>query len=127
MNGQMSVMRMALGAAAGVLSLMALSGCQASYGADVHNKTSTPVFAQLMVKANDKTMPATLGASRRLGPGDRAFVGPVRANKKPGSVYLLVDSMGNPSKPATADLLSGTAFVEVSQEDGGPLRISEKP
>lgn len=113
-----------------ILSLCAfalVAGCQADYGADIHNKTSTPVFAQLMVKANDKLNPASLGASRRLGPGDRASVGPVRANRRPGSVYLLVDSLPNPSKPSTVDLSPGTAFVEVSQEGGGPLRLSEKP
>lgn len=109
------------------LGLCTLAGCQADYGADIHNKTSTPVFAQLMVKANDRNQPATLGASRRLGPGDRGAVGPVRANQRPGSVFLVVDSLPNPSKPVTADLRPGTAFVEVTQEGSGPLRLSEKP
>ena len=111
----------------GLCVIGTVGGCQADYAADIHNKTSTPVFAQLMVKANDKLNPATLGASRRLGPGDRASVGPVRANRRPGSVYLLVDSLPNPSKPVTADLSPGTAFVEVSQDGNGPLRLNEKP
>ena len=113
--------------AIGLCAFALITGCQADYGADIHNKTSTPIFAQLMVKANDKLNPATLGASRRLGPGDRGSVGPVRANRRPGSVYLLVDSLPNPSKPSTVDLSPGTAFVDVSQEGNGPLRLSEKP
>lgn len=111
----------------GLGAFVLLTGCQANYMADVHNQTAAPVFAQLMIKANDRSQGATLGAARRLGPGDRAAVGPVRANKAPGSVYLSVDSMGNPSKPSTADLNPGTAFVVVTQEPGGPLRIAEKP
>jgi hypothetical protein len=108
-------------------SFAALGACQADYGADIHNKTSTPIFAQLMVKANDHNQPAVLGASRRLGPGDRGAVGPVRANARPGSVYLLVDSLPNPSKPSGVDLAPGTAFLEVNQDGNGPLRIQEKP
>jgi len=112
-----------------LVSALALPGCQSNYAADIHNKTPTPVFAQLMVKANDRNQPATLGAQRRLGPGDRAAVGPVRANIRPGSVYLLVDSMPNPSRPVSADLTPGTAFIEITQEGdamGGQLHIAEK-
>ncbi len=106
---------------------LALAACQADYGADIHNTTSGPVYAQLMVKANDRNQPATLNATRRLGPGDRGTVGPVRANARPGSVYLTVDSLPNPSHPASADLRPGTAFITVTQEPGGPLQIHEKP
>jgi hypothetical protein len=107
--------------------LVGLAGCQTNYGADIHNQTSTPVFAQIMVKANDRNQPAVVGASRRLGPGDRGSVGPVRGAVKPGSAYLIVDSLPNPSKPASADLLPGTAFVTVTNADDGSLRITEKP
>jgi hypothetical protein len=106
-----------------------LTGCQADYGADIHNKTPTPIFAQLMVKANDRNQAASMGASRRLGPGDRAALGPVRANARPGSVFLVVDSLNNPNTPISADLTPGTAFLEVVQEGdktGGPIRLVEK-
>lgn len=112
---------------AAVFASIALGACQADYGADLLNTTSGPVYAQLMVKANDRNQPATLNASRRLGPGDRGTVGPVRANARPGSVYLLVDSLPNPSRPASADLRPGTAYITVTQEPGGPLQIHEKP
>jgi hypothetical protein len=114
------------------LSIMALGtigllgACQTNYGADIHNQTSTPVFAQIMVKANDRNQPAVVGASRRLGPGDRGSVGPVRGSVNPGSAYLIVDSLPNPSRPASADLRPGTAFVTVTNADDGSLRITEK-
>lgn len=108
-------------------STLTLAACQADYGADIHNTTSGPIYAQLMVKANDRNQPATTNATKRLGPGDRGTVGPVRANSRPGSVYLIVDSLPNPSKPASADLKPGTAFITVTQEPGGALQIHEKP
>lgn len=119
--------RLLLTAAVPLLTLSVLTGCQADYGADITNQTSTPIFAQLMVKANDRNSGAVMGAQRRLGPGDRAALGPVRAAARPGSVFLVVDSLPNTSKPLQADLLPGTAFLVVTQEQGGPLRMSEKP
>lgn len=114
-------------AAIPTLALATLTGCQADYGADITNRTSTPIFAQLMVKANDRNSAAVMGAQRRLGPGDRAAIGPVRAPARPGSVFLVVDSLPNTSKPLSADLLPGTAFLEVTQDGTGPLHLSEKP
>lgn len=110
-----------------LLAALALGACQADYAADIHNTTSGPLYAQLLVKANDRNQPATLGASRRLGPGDRGTVGPVRANARPGSVYLIVDALDNPSKPASADLRPGTAFLTVTRAPDGPIQVHEKP
>ena len=109
-----------------VVCAAALTGCQADFGADIHNKTSGPVFAQLMVKANGKNDPAVLGATKRLGPGDRAFVGPVRNSDRPGSVYVVIDSLPNASRAVTLDLLPGTSYLEVF-DDGGSLRVMPKP
>lgn len=116
-----------LGAASVICaSVLALAGCRADYAADITNKTSQPVFASIIPKGGDR---AVVGASRRLGPGDRAFVGPVRVDKNKGA-YLTVDAMGNPGRPITVDLLEGTAFLEVQQDGTGsnpPMRIVEKP
>ena len=109
------------------LALAALTGCQSDYGADITNQTSTPIFAQLMVKANDRNSAAVMGAQRRLGPGDRAALGPVRAAARPGSAFIVIDSLPNPSRPITADLQPGTAFLVVTQDGNGPLHLSEKP
>ena len=79
-----------------------------------------------MVKAHGHNNPAVLGASKRLGPGDRAYVGPVRGSDKPGSVYVTVDSLPNRSRPATLDLPPGANLLEVF-EDNGSLRVMPKP
>lgn len=115
-----------VGPSVAVVALGLLAGCQADYGADLHNRTSTPVFAQLMVKAHGKDGAATLGASRRLGPGDRAFVGPVRASDRAGAVFLSVDSLPNATRPASLDLAPGTSFLDVI-DDSGSIRLSPKP
>ncbi len=110
----------------GLAAAAGLAGCQADYGADIMNRTSGPVFAQLMVKAHGKNDPAVLGANKRLGPGDRAFIGPVRASDHPGSVFVTIDSLPNTVRPTTLDLTPGTAFLEV-MEDNGALRVFPKP
>ena len=107
-------------------ALVALTGCQADYSADITNRTAQPVMAQIFRKG-DKG--AVLGAARRLGPGDRAFVGAVRTDKGHGA-FLAIDTMGNPTRPVTMDLAPGEAFLEIQQEGEGPggvLRIVVKP
>lgn len=104
-----------------------LIGCaQADYGADIHNKTAAPVFAQIMVKAHGQSEPAVLGASKRLGPGDRAFVGSVRAADRAGMAYMVVDNLPSQSKSVTVDLAPGMNFYEVF-DDGGVIRVMPKP
>lgn len=115
---------------AGVLLLAAaaagvLGGCKADYGADVVNHTPQPVFVQMFIKGNSE---ASLAASKRLGPGDRGFVGPVRHDKNQGA-YLSFDTLPNPNRPATVDLAPGTSFFEVQQttpENSGSLIIIQK-
>ncbi len=105
--------------------LGALAGCQADYAVDVTNRTPQPIRADIFRKGGDS---AVLGASRRLGPGDRAAVGPVRTSKDYGA-FLSIDSMGNPGRPLTVDLPKGTSYVEIQQDGEGPnspLRIVEK-
>ncbi|MFN7021388.1 MAG: hypothetical protein ACK4WH_08695 [Phycisphaerales bacterium] len=122
--GRMGRAGMVLAASAATLGVW---GCQqADFSADLHNKTAGPVFAQLMVKGRGANDPATLGASKRLGPGDRAFVGPVRTVANAGAVFLSVDSLPNRSRPATMDLMPGTSFVEVFEDDG-MIRVMPKP
>ncbi len=117
-------MRMAIGLTLAAV-VAGLGGCQANYGVDVTNMTPQPVFAKVFRKGGSKGM---LGASARLGPGDRTYLGPVRTRKNSGA-FLSIDTMGNPGTPVTADLNPGTAFVEV-QQDGpaadAPLRLVEK-
>lgn len=110
-----------------VLSMCACTlGCNAPFAADVRNKTPQPLFAQIFRKTGSES--AVLAASARLGPGDRALIGPITADKD-GGAYLAVDTLPNPGRPATVDLLPGTNFFEV-QQDGegtiGPIRIVPK-
>lgn len=117
--------RTALALTTCALSLVVLSGCQTDYAADVVNKTPQPLFVQLFVKGNTDS---SLGASKRLGPGDRGFIGPVRHDKNQGA-YLAFDTLGNPARPATVDIGPGTSFFEVqadSANSDGRLIIIQK-
>jgi len=104
----------------------ALIGCQqADYAADVVNRTPQPVFAQLFTKEANGAM---AGMSRRLGPGDRASIGPVRAYVNRGA-YISVDTLSNPGRPVDADLLPGTSFFQIIQDGqdvNSPIRIVPK-
>lgn len=103
----------------------ALAGCQSDYAADIVNQTPQPVFAQIF--SNTGSGPV-LGANRRLGPGDRASIGPVR-NQTDNGAFLSVDSLPNPSRPVMVDLKPGTNFFVIMQdgtETAGPLRIVPK-
>ena len=102
-----------------------LAGCQSDYAADIVNQTPQPVFAQIF--SNTGSGPV-LGANRRLGPGDRASIGPVR-NQTDNGAFLSVDSLPNPSRPVMVDLKPGTNFFVIMQdgtETAGPLRIVPK-
>lgn len=123
---QTTVMGWSVQRGATVLGMLLLVGCQADYSADIRNRTSTPVFAQLFVKPHGADGQSILGASKRLGPGDRAFIGPVRASDNPGAVFVSVDSLPNAARPASLDLLPGTSFLDVTDESG-VLRLSPKP
>ena len=104
-----------------------LVGCQADFAADVLNRTPQPLFAQIMSKSNDGKS-SVLGASRRLGPGDRAMIGPVRNDEKAGA-YLVLDTLPNSTRPISLDLRPGTSFLIVTQDSpdhSSPLRIEEK-
>ncbi len=107
------------------LALGGLGGCNADYAVDITNKTPQPVFAKIFRKGGTGGM---LGASTRLGPGDRAFLGPVRTDKANGA-FLSIDTYGNPGRPITADIIPGTAYIEVMQDGqsaDSPIRIVEK-
>src|SRR5437879_552401 len=104
----------------------ALAGCQADYAADITNKTSLPVMATIFRRSDHG---AVLGAARRLGPGDRGFVGVVHTDKGRGA-YLQIDIMPNPTRPVTMELPPGQSYLELEQEGegpGSPLRVLIKP
>lgn len=113
------------GAMIGAAVLFAAVGCQADFGADVTNKTPQPLFVQLFSKGNTDSM---LAASKRLGPGDRGVIGPIRNNKHQGA-YLTFDTLPNPARPTTVDLDTGMNFFEVHQDSessAGPLVVIKK-
>lgn len=105
----------------GLISCAAMSGCQASYAADIRNTTPQPVYAQLMERFDNGS---TVRATQRLGPGDRAGIGPVIARE--GRAYLVVDTIPNPMTPVTVPLAVGTTTVEVIQQGDqttGPIEV----
>jgi len=104
-----------------LVGLAALSGgCQqADFGADLTNKTSQVVFARLHIKPNDPSGQAVIAAEKRLGPGDRGFIGPVRTLAFPG-VFLTVDTYPNSQSPETMDLQPGTSNLEITQQGDAP-------
>jgi hypothetical protein len=124
--GRFGWARSLIAGAAAASVACALAGCQADYAADITNKTPQPVMAKIFRKG-DKG--AVLGDARRLGPGDRALVGPVRTDKGHGA-FLSVDTFGDPTRPLTLGLAPGQVFLEIQQEGEGPnalLRIVVKP
>jgi hypothetical protein len=98
-----------------------MGGCQTSYAADIRNTTPQPVYAQLMEQFDQGS---TVRASARLGPGDRAGLGPVIARE--GRAYLVVDTIPNPGTPVTVPLAVGTTTLEVIQpgdQTTGPIQV----
>ena len=107
---------------------LALTACQANYAADITNKTPQPLFVKLFSKAANKNDPAVLGAQKRLGPGDRGTIGPVRNNRNLG-VFLSLDTLPSPARPTTIDLEPGTGYFDVRQDSettAGPLVVIRK-
>lgn len=111
---------------AGLLGLSgALAGCNANYAVDVLNGTPQPLFVKIYNKGNTE---ATLAASERLGPGDRAQVGPVQNAKNLGA-YAMFDTLPNPTRPITVDLNPGMNYFEVHQQGtatSGPLVVTPR-
>lgn len=102
----------------------ALSGCTATFSADLRNQTPQPVFAQIVQRTDDERRPIL--ASLRLGPGDRATIGPVRTNI--GRAILSLDTLPNPQGAYTTDLRPGLTTFTISQKGdkaAGPLEIRE--
>lgn len=95
-----------------LLATAALTGCKASYSADVRNKTPQPLYVGIYQQT--EVGQSTLD-SARLGPGDRTFVGPVRG--RIGRVHLWVDTRPNPGPPVSMPMEQGTAILEVRQTD----------
>lgn len=114
----------AVGVAAACLG--GLAGCQADYAADIVNRSPNPVFVQLVSRAHGIGENSVVSANKRLGPGDRGFIGPVRASDKAGSVYVSIDSLPNTTRPFTMDLPPGTTFLEAVENDDGALRVQMK-
>lgn len=107
--------------AAMVVVAGAAGGCVSNYAVDVRNQTPQPLYAMLSEHTDTGAM---IRQSKRLGPGDRAAIGPIRA--KHGRAFLVVDTNPNPDRPVTVDLQAGTTTCEVTQEGegtAGPLVV----
>jgi hypothetical protein len=89
-----------------------LCGCTARYSADVRNRTPQPLYVGIY---QETEVGSSTLASDRLGPGDRAFVGPVRG--RIGRTHLWVDTRPNPGPPVTMPLDPGMSIVEVHQTE----------
>lgn len=89
-----------------------LSGCTARYTADVRNRTPQPLYVGIY---QDTEVGSSTLASDRLGPGDRAFIGPVRG--RIGRTHLWVDTRPNPGPPVTMLMEGGTSIVEIRQTE----------
>lgn len=95
-----------------VLAAATLTGCKATYSADVRNKTPQPLYVGIYQETDVGNSTLT---SERLGPGDRTFVGPVRG--RVGRTHLWVDTRPNPGPPIHMPLKEGGVIVEVRQTD----------
>lgn len=104
--------------AAGLGVVPALAGCNAFYTADVRNFADQPVMAEL--KQGGRRPDGSVIARRRVPPGDRGKIGPIRAPKN-AVIFLEVDFAGNEGYPARLDLPSGTTVVNVERIDEGAI------
>lgn len=106
-------------------ALSGLSGCVSSYAVDVRNQTSQPLYVQLLQRPGGGGEPV-LG-TMRMGPGDRAAIGPAKV--KTGYAYVQLDTKPNPGSPVTLDLAPGVTILDVTQTSDGPegqLQVREK-
>jgi hypothetical protein len=106
------------------IAAAALAGCRSNYTVDLRNQTPQPVYAQIFERHQDGRTP--LLAATRLGPGDRAAMGPVRGLT--GRVGLVVDTKPNPEGPLFIDLAPGMSIFNIHQSGdatAGPLEIRE--
>lgn len=94
------------------LTAATLTGCKATYSADVRNKTPQPLYVGIYQETDVGN--STL-VSDRLGPGDRTFIGPVRG--RVGRTHLWVDTRPNPGPPVNMPMRDGTTILEVRQSD----------
>ncbi len=108
---------------AAAAAALILTGCQSNYSADLRNQTPQPVFAQILEASRDG---AFNRAAVRLGPGDRAGIGPVRM--RTGRAVLVVDTKPNPRAPSQIEMHPGTMFLEIRPMSGdlrAPFEIRE--
>jgi hypothetical protein len=111
--------------AVGVMgAALGLGGCRSSYALDVRNQTPQVLYAQVLSKNNAGTQ--VLG-TRRLGPGDRAGLGPWTLDSRE-VVWAQFDTNPNPERAPELTLRPGLSVLEVTQDGtatAGPLRVRE--
>lgn len=110
-----------------VLTLPLLGGCYASYTVDAENHTPQPVVIEMLARAPESDLLASIAQPLRLGPGDKGGIAPVQLDTvRP--VLLRVDSAVKPGQPVTLDVRPGWTVVEITQ-DGvgttGPLHVRQ--
>jgi hypothetical protein len=102
-----------LGALATVLIA---GGCTSTYEVNVRNQADQPITAE--IRAGKSSGASELLKSRRIPPGDRAWLGPARAGTLK-TVFLTVDFEGNVETPVVLKLKGGTTAVNVDRADEG--------
>jgi len=93
-----------------------LAGCKSQYEVNVRNQADQPVTAE--IRAGSISGTSKVLKVQRIGPGDRAWLGPAKAGWLK-TVFLRVDFAGNVEAPATMKLRKGTTAVNVSRADEG--------
>lgn len=105
-----------LRASAGAIVITCLLGCKASYEVNVRNQADQPIVAQ--IRSGSPRGASKDLKSQRIGPGDRAWLGPAKAGALK-HVFLSVDFEGNEEAPATLKLKRGQTAVNVIRNDQG--------
>jgi hypothetical protein len=101
---------------AAVVSALVLTGCASTYEVNVRNQADQPVTAEIR-EGKPKGASKVL-KSRRIPPGDRAWLGPARSGGFK-TVFLTVDFEGNVETPVVLKLKGGTTAVNVERADEG--------
>lgn len=117
----MNTLKNALLTAAALVATLGAVGCNSSYTVDVRNRTDQPVVAT--IRQTELTGGSNILEQRRIGPGDRHRIGPVRPDIIQ-NVFLEVDFAGNVGHPGELLLTPGLTVINVHRtEDGSEGKI----
>ncbi len=97
-----------------------LLGCQSTYTIAVKNTTDQPVTLTVVERLGSR--PATVRASKWLGPGDAARLGP-GVSSADARLELVADSKANNFAPPITPIEPGWTAYDITRNEVGRLKL----